>query len=94
MAKSTQSYSHTNICADCAYPIADCPWLTSMKEVEGWEAEMVEWSGRSGEKTYFIRKCPLFVKPTPRPVFNEYISDEVRVRIQKRLKVCRKSMYR
>lgn len=94
MNNSTQSCEkHTNICADCAYPITDCPWLRSGQAVDGWDADQIEWRGSAGVKTYFIKKCPLFVKPPPRQVFNEYISDEVRVRIQKRLKACKKRTY-
>ncbi len=51
----------TNICADCLYPIKDCPWLHKGKEVPGWDAERVQWSAYKGVYTYSIRDCPLFV---------------------------------
>lgn len=51
----------TNICADCGYPIKECPWLHKGKEVPGWEAKRVQWSTHVGVYTYSISECPLFI---------------------------------
>ena len=58
----------TNICADCVYPIGDCPWLNKNEPVKGWGAKKVKWRGSKPDTyTYSITKCPLFISPDERP---------------------------
>lgn len=52
----------TNICADCTYPIKDCPWLHKGEAVPGWDAKRVQWSSYKEVYTYSIQSCPLFMK--------------------------------
>lgn len=51
----------SNICFDCAYPIAKCRWLHEGEPVPGWTAKKVLLQGN---QTYHITACPLF-KPDP-----------------------------
>ena len=62
----------TNICADCVYPIKDCPWLHEKKEVEGWTAKKTQWGNKPGVYTYQITSCPLYIEPPKHPVFSKY----------------------
>lgn len=53
-----------NPCAECSYPIANCPWLHDGKPVDGWTAEATCLERRF--PTYHITACPLYQPPRAR----------------------------
>lgn len=67
--KLPESAGRCNICADCVYPIADCPWLSKGVPVNGWDATETAVKhyghGLKITKAYKINGCPLFI-PHPR----------------------------
>ena len=76
-------YNTGNPCQDCAYPIADCPWLHAGKPVPGWTARLFtrpSGSRWNGEKkwitTYAIQNCPLYIQMPERESSPEALTEE------------------
>ena len=56
-----------NPCADCSYPIPQCPWLHSGQEVDGWLAQSAVVIGAACPiPTFRILYCPLYRPPMRR----------------------------